>query len=227
MASPSAAQMYRFNSPEEMIGISTLSLYKNPENRGQMLKELKKFGKVEDYESIALRKDNSIFPLSLNAQYHYDKHGQIKGIEAFVRDITERKKAEQEIEYDALLLSKVNDAVIGADSNFHITYWNRGAEQMYGYTETEAIGKGSVELLRPTYATGERERIIDELNDKGASTTIISTKHREGNQIIVEVNSTQILDEYGNISGYVVVYRDITERKKAEETIKQQADLIG
>ncbi len=226
MASPSAARMYRFNSPQEMIGISTLSLYKKPESRRPMLEELKKLGKVEDYESIGLRKDNTSFPLSLNAQYHYDNQGQIKGIEAFVRDITVRKKAEQEIAYHALLLSKVNDAVIGTDSNFNITYWNKGAELMYGFTESEALGKGSVELLSPKYAPGERERIISELNDKGSSITIIHTKHQNGNEIIVEVNSTRILDEYGKISGYVVVYRDITEHKRAEETIKQQADLI-
>ena len=226
MASRSAAYMYRFGSPEEMIGISALSLYKNPEDRDQMLKELKKLGKVEDYESIALRKDGTFFPLSLNAQYHYDCQGQIQGTEAFVRDITERKKAEQEIEYHALLLSKVNDGVIGTDSNFQITYWNKGAEQMYGYTKNEAVNMGSVELLRPIYAPGEREKIITELNDKHASKTIISTKHRNGNEIIAEVNSTRIIDEYGNTSGYVVVYRDITERKRTEEIIQQQADLI-
>ena len=226
MASRSAAYMYRFSSLEEMIGISALSLYKNPEDRDQMLKELKKLGEVEDYESIALRKDGTFFPLSLNAQYHYDNQGQIQGTEAFVRDITERKKAEQEIEYHALLLSKVNDAVIGTDSNFQITYWNKGAEQMYGYTENEAVSKNSVELLRPIYAPGEREKIINELNDKNVSKTIISTKHRNGNEIIAEVNSTRIIDEYGNTSGYVVVYRDITERKRTEEFIQQQADLI-
>ena len=181
---------------------------------------------MNDYESIGLRKDNTSFPLSLNAQYHYDNQGQIKGIEAFVRDITVRKKAEEEIAYHALLLNKVNDAVIGTDSNFNITYWNKGAELMYGFTESEALGKGSVELLSPIYAPGERERIINELNDKGSSTTIIRTKHQNGNEIIVEVNSTRIMDEYGKISGYVVVYRDITEHKHAEETIKQQADLI-
>ena len=201
MASPSAARMYRFNSPQEMIGISTLSLYKKPESRRPMLEELKKLGKVEDYESIGLRKDNTSFPLSLNAQYHYDNQGQIKGIEAFVRDITVRKKAEEEIAYHALLLNKVNDAVIGTDSNFNITYWNKGAELMYGYTESEALGKGSVELLNPIYAPGEREKIINELNDKGSSTTIIRTKHQNGNEIIVEVNSTRIMDEYGKTIG--------------------------
>ena len=145
---------------------------------------------------------------------------------SFLYDVTERRKAQRQIEYHALLLRKVNDAVIGTDSNFRITYWNRGAELMYGYTETEARGKSSAELLRPTYKSGEREKIISELEHQGTSKAIISTKNRSGTEVIAEVNSTRMTDESGNTTGYVVVYRDITERKKTEESVKRQADLI-
>ena len=100
MASPSAARMYRFDSPQEMIGISAQSLYKNPEDRNHLLEQLLKQGKVEDHESEALRMDGSSFLVSLNSQFNYDNHGQILGTEAFVRDITQRK--EREVLNDAL-----------------------------------------------------------------------------------------------------------------------------
>lgn len=97
MVSPSTARMYRFDSPQEMIGQPILSLYKYPEDRRYLLEGLKKNGKVEDYEFKSVRKDSTSFWVSINAQYHYDNNGQIQGTEGFVRDITKRKKAESEL----------------------------------------------------------------------------------------------------------------------------------
>lgn len=97
MASPSTARMYGFDSAQEMIGIHNISLYKNSEERYFVLEELKKNGKVEDYEFEAVKRDGTSFWVSLNAQYHYNDDNQIQGTEAFLRDITKRKKAEMEL----------------------------------------------------------------------------------------------------------------------------------
>ena len=91
MVSPSAVRLYGFSSFNEMIGLSASSLYKNQDDRIQLISELEKNGKVDDFESEALRKDGTSFLVSLNSQYHYE-NGQIQGTEAFVRDITKRKK---------------------------------------------------------------------------------------------------------------------------------------
>jgi PAS domain S-box-containing protein len=96
MASPSAARMYRFDSPKEMIGLSAISFYKNKEERDHVMGELKKHGKLENNEIEAVRKDSTLFWVSQNAQFYYDDEGQIQGTETFVRDISKRKKAEQE-----------------------------------------------------------------------------------------------------------------------------------
>jgi len=96
MASPSAARIYGFNSPKEMIGIPVLSIYKNPEDRNLLMEKLNSKGKVEDFESVALKKDGTSFPVSINAQLRY-ANGEIRGAEAFVRDITQRKQLEKEL----------------------------------------------------------------------------------------------------------------------------------
>ena len=98
-----------------------------------------------------------------------NKNDEIIGVVQTMHDITEQKKSEQERERQAQLLNQVQDGIIGTDPNFQITYWNKGAEQMYGYSETEALGKTTKELLQPLYAPGEREKIIDELNRHGAA----------------------------------------------------------
>ncbi len=98
MASPSAARIYGYDSPEEMIGTSALSYYKNPNDRRYVLDELQKYGKIEANENEALRKDGTCFYVSQNAQFHYDNTGQIQGIETLVRDITNIKQAEKEVQ---------------------------------------------------------------------------------------------------------------------------------
>jgi PAS domain S-box-containing protein len=97
MASPSASRMFRFDSPREMIGISTLSLFKYPENRQKMREELEKHVKIKNRENKCLRNDGTTFWASINAQYYYDKKSIIQGTEAFIRDITESKNAKVRI----------------------------------------------------------------------------------------------------------------------------------
>ena len=129
MVSPSSAQMFGYNTPREMIGISYTSIFKNSYDRDPLVKKMNKYGKVDDFESEALRKDGTNFWMSVNSQFVYNEQGQIIGVEAFIRDITERKKAEDRIKYQAYLLNKVNDAIFGVDTDFKITYWNTGAER--------------------------------------------------------------------------------------------------
>ena len=107
MASPSAARMFKFNSPEEMIDKSVQSFYKNPDDRKFMLEELKNYGKIENNEFLGLRKDGTTFFASQNVQYHYYNQ-QINGTETSIHDITERKKAEEEILMRRRLLSAIN-----------------------------------------------------------------------------------------------------------------------
>ena len=106
MVSPSAAQMFRFNSTEDMIGKSAISFYKNRKDIDYVLGELKKHGKVENNVVEALRNDGTTIFASQSAQY-YHENGQIHGIETLVRDVTENKKAEEEI----LMRRRVLDAI--------------------------------------------------------------------------------------------------------------------
>ncbi len=212
-------------SREEVIGHTSLELnLLTSEERKAYVTEIHKKNSVTNYEVNVRRKDGSIINVLYSGRFIMVNGKQM--IISIGHDVTKRQKNKEEIKYQAFLLSQVNDAVIGVDSNFCITYWNYGAEQMYGYTENEALNKKSNELLRPIYAIGEREKVIKELDENGHSKSVIHTRHKNGKEIIVETNSTKILDDSGTISGYVVVYRDITERKKAEKTLQRQAKLI-
>ena len=179
-------------------------------------------------EIVRTPSQNELRYRQINASPVKDANGDIIGSVSVVRDITERKKVEREMDFQAYLLSQVDDSIIGTNSNFQIIYWNHGAEKMYGFTEDEALGKESTELLRPIYRKkGEREKIVQEIDEKGISKSIIRTRHKNGNIMVVEANSSRLSNESGATSGYVVVHRDITENKKGEEILKRQAGLIN
>ena len=119
MASPSAARIYGYDSFEEMIGTSALLYYKNPNDRRYLLDYLQKYGKIEAYESEALRKDGTCFYVSQNAQFHYDNSGQIQGTETLVRDITNLKTAEKEIQKNLEKERKLTEELSSTNEELH------------------------------------------------------------------------------------------------------------
>ena len=147
MASPSAARMYKFNSPEEMIGISAISLYKSQEDRNIMLEYLKKHGKVLNMEGEALRNDGTSFWASMNVQFIYDENGQIQGTEAFVRDISKTKKAENKIKesenYYKTIFEHTGTANVIIEEDTTISLANAKFEKLSGYSRREIEGKKS------------------------------------------------------------------------------------
>ena len=147
MVSPSAASMYGFDSPQEMIGIPAISLYKNPERRSIVLGDLKKEVQVGGFEGEALRKDGTSFWVSISIQFIYDDEGQIQGTEAFIRNITQRKKAENEIKksenYYKAIFEHTGAATVIIEEDTTISLANAEFERLSGYPREEIQGKRS------------------------------------------------------------------------------------
>src|SRR5215216_2968798 len=113
----------------------------------------------------------------------------------------ERKRAEEQIKYHARLLRHINDAVIATDDQFRITAWNRAAENIYGWTAAETMGRSIDEVL--SAGLGEEQRIqAKELlteNSSSRSERIHSTKNRQ--PVYVEENTIALTDRGGGITG--------------------------
>jgi len=210
-------------SEDELFCLSPLDLL-DAESQKRFKERIKKGLTGESIEEkveyTVLVKDGRKLSVVLNIKPTY-KDGKLDSALVIGHDITERKKSEQKLVRQAQVLNQVQDGIIVADPEFRITYWNSGAEHMFGYSQAESLGKTTQELLRPIYAPGEREKIIDELNRSGSSINTIRTKDRNGTEIIAAVRSTQIKDKTGNISGYVVTYRDVTDREKAVAALRE------
>ena len=229
MASPSAVSMYRYDSPQDIMGSKALSFYKNPEDRTYVLGELKKQGKVENNEVKALRKDGTSFIASQNAQFYFDENGQVQGTETLVRDITEQKTAEYELKVSEEkyrnIVELANEGIIIVDQSGIITYSNAKMAEMLGYTIEELIGKDVISLVDKEEVEFGQQKI--ENRKKGIQESYeIKCRKKNGEEIWFLVNATPMYDNNGKHIANMTMETDITERKKAEEALNQSQKLL-
>jgi PAS domain S-box-containing protein len=148
-------------------------------------------------------------------------------IQAIVRDVTERKQAE-ELRYRlAVIVESSDDAIISSTLDGRIASWNKGAEQIYGYTSLEAISQ-PITILVPF----ERHREVQEILERIKRGEAI--KHYESvwickdkRAIHISLTVSPIKDSKGNVTGASLIARDITELKQASEQLRQQLDFTS
>lgn len=140
--------------------------------------------------------------------------------ETLVNQIAERKRAEDALIEQAGLLDLSHDAIYVRDMNDVITYWNRGAEERYGWSREEAVGKVSHRLTQTIFPTS-LEEIAEDLLHTGRWEGELVHKKRDGTQVVVASRWSLQRDEDGNPAAILETNNDITERKKAEEEIRK------
>ncbi|HVF26558.1 MAG TPA: PAS domain S-box protein, partial [Anaerolineales bacterium] len=131
----------------------------------------------------------------------------------------DRKHAEEEITYQASLLANVSDAIVASDAQFRLTAWNAAAEEMYGWQADEVLGRTSVEILQTEFVDTDAEKMQRRITESGKWQGDAMQRRKDGTRIAVEVSSIVMRDAKGEVSGYVSVNRDITERRRVEEQI--------
>ena len=164
--------------------------------------------KFENY-SIPLQKWYSVSAYSIEEDY----------LVVTFEDITERKKAEERLSQQALMLASANDAIIGYDLESQITFWNKGAQRLYGYSAEEVLGKRGSEVLTPTYTGVSREELINRVMSAGHLEVESIRSTRDGRKLNIDTHVILLRDEKSKPIGYLAIDRDITERKQAEEAL--------
>jgi two-component system, cell cycle sensor histidine kinase and response regulator CckA len=175
-------------------------------------------GKV-NLEARGIRKDKSVFYKQLYMVSAYDDQHKFNGHYCFMKDITDRKAAEQTIHEQAALLDIASDAIFVRDLNHHILYWNQGAERLYGWTAAEAIGQSANTLLQEEAA--QIAVIMSTLLSQSAWRGEIQKVTKTGKGVIVEARWTLVRDESGQPKSILTVNTDITEKKQLESQFYQ------
>lgn len=142
---------------------------------------------------------------------------------AIVQDVTAKREAEAALNRLAAIVSSSHDAIVGWDRNKAITSWNPGAEKLYGWTESEMLGRSIAELM-PEECCAESEKICERL-DAGLPIELPDTlrRHKSGRLLEVWVSSSPIKNAAGDILGASTISRSIAEQKRTQALIRWQA----
>jgi len=154
----------------------------------------------------------------LNARQIYRKDTGTQLILLAIEDITERRLIEEKLLLVAIVQSS-RDAIIGKSLDGIITSWNRGAKEIYGYTESEIIGK-SISILVPPEMPEELTDILRKIKLGEVIERYETVRRRkDGQKIDVSITVSAINDAEGRIVGASTIARDITDRKRVEEAL--------
>jgi PAS domain S-box-containing protein len=144
-----------------------------------------------------------------------------------LRDVTERVQADAVRERLAAVVDSSDDAIISKTLAGTISTWNRGAEKIFGYTSSEAVGQPMLMLFPPDRITEETD-ILERIRHGGSVEHFETVRLRkDGTRIDVSATISPIKDRSGTIVGASKIARDITERKQAEERLAGQAEELS
>ena len=211
-------------SEDEFLRMTLLDI-RPSEEIAETLEKVSQLGAGQQASSLTThrKKDGSLIEVGI-ISYNCDWEGRQARL-VLASDITEQKKAERDLRQFAAIVESSNDAIISRTLDGIMTSWNAGAEQIFGYTSGEVIGKPITILASPNQADGPLE-VLAKINSGKCVVNFETTRLRkDGKAIVVSITVSPVKDENGEIVGASAIIRDITENKSAEERFYKAFNL--
>ncbi|MDG5997345.1 MAG: PAS domain S-box protein, partial [Candidatus Brocadia sp.] len=220
------AEILGYSAPEEVIGTKVKDIYVDQEDRRRLCEKLEKDGVWREFVSLCKRKNGDSFYAERTSNMLRDEKGNPTDIYGVFRDISERKKAEQEITESEkryrLLFDSIKEGVYqsepGPDGAF--TWVNQAGAEILGYRSPEEVIGTKV---KDVYVNpDDRIKLLEKLAKDGVWKGFVSfCKRKNGERFYMERTSNLVVDEKGKAVRIDGIFRDITERKKLEEELKE------
>jgi PAS domain S-box-containing protein len=139
---------------------------------------------------------------------------------AFLLDVTQRKRAEEALRFQARLLDAVEQAVIATDLEGTITYWNQFAGQLYGWSAEDVIGRNILDVTPAGGSRGDAAGLMAQLRTGQSWSGEMTVQRKDGSTFTAWVTDSPIYDSTGALVGIVGVSSDITARKQTEQALR-------
>jgi two-component system cell cycle sensor histidine kinase/response regulator CckA len=218
-----------YKSKEELMGMHVKDTYFNHEDRNNFMEEIGKEGFVKDFEVKLKRKDETPIDVLITANARKDDSGILLGYEGIIKDISDRKRVEEELrkseERYRTIIDNIQEAYYEIDLAGNFTFVNDTTCRDLGYTRDELMGmnnrqyedettaKKMFQLYSRVYKTGEPIKILDG--------EII---RKDGTKKTYEMSVSLIRNLEGKPVGFRGISWDVTERKHAEEALRQSEE---
>jgi PAS domain S-box-containing protein len=180
---------------------------------------------VDHFETVRQRRDGTLVPISLTVSPIRDGSGTIVGASKVARDLSRSQRIQRDALRLAAIVDSSDDAIVGKDLNSTITSWNAAAQQMFGYSAEEAIGK-SVRMLIPEDRQHEEDDVLRRIT-RGDKLEHYETvrQRKDGTRFPVSLTVSPVLNGEGVVVGASKIARDITERARADEERRRLLEM--
>jgi PAS domain S-box-containing protein len=203
-----------------LIGSDFCEYFSQPDQARQGYQRVFSDGIVRDYALAIRHTSGRLIEVLYNASVFKNEAGEIQGVFAAARDITERRKAEDKLREQAALLDLAHDAILVRDLDNRVVFWSRGAKDTYGFPAEEAVGEITYLLLHTEFPL-PLETIHSTMRERREWEGELRHIRRDGKHIVVASRWSLLRDDKGNPTAILEINRDITERKRTENQLRK------
>ncbi|MDP3035716.1 MAG: PAS domain S-box protein [Methanobacteriaceae archaeon] len=219
-ANAATAHIFHYDDVSDLKKGNILKLYKNPEDRIPLIHELQKEGRVTDYEIETISKKGKVVSVILSASLKDDV------LSGMFMDITDRKKYESKLKESEMQISvifnTVSSGIVLVDSKGSIQLANQHLSELFGFTLSELDNMSYLDLISESERKAAENSMIKLINGKTDFVHLERLYQRKDTSTFWgELTGSRILNEDGTLKGLIGVITDITDRKKADEALKE------
>jgi PAS domain S-box-containing protein len=219
-----------FNLGPPVQSLKQLAQFFTPENREGLIRRMNttvQSGEAYELELKALRTDRTSLWLAIRGEVVCDSRGQVCRLRGTMHNITARKLAEEARLKHVAIVESSDDAIVSQNLDGTIASWNSGAQHIFGFTETEAVGQ-PISIIVPPELRDENRSIVHRV-ESGERVEHYETVriNKEGKHISVSLTMSPVKDSTGRIVGISKIARDITEAKRAAQQLQKSEEMFA
>jgi PAS domain S-box-containing protein len=156
------------------------------------------------------------------------QYGDNELLLAMVEDIGARRRTEQRVTFQALLLDNVRESVVAADHQYRVTFWNKGAEALFGYPAEEALNQPLAALILPQDedSAAQWESEMSALREHGRWQGQSRRRRKNGDLLWTDIVASSVTDTSGSPHGVVAIHRDITDLRHSQLELKESRERL-
>lgn len=218
--------LFRYPERESLIGKPLLDLFDSPGEVESLLVTAGEAHEPVPFELRMKRYDGTHLWVGGMTQALRGPDGEVFGFEGAVGDITARKEAEAQVIVQTEILDQVRSAVITADMEGRITYWNKHAEVLTGWTAHEVLGRPWHEVTVPAELAQDSVGITSWMTETGHWSGEYDFLRKDGTTVPTHVVDTVISDDKGAPVAIVGIATDISDRVAAERALRESQQLF-
>jgi PAS domain S-box-containing protein len=178
-------------------------------------------------ELVNYTKTGQSYWVALNIKPIYDGNGELIHFISVERDITERKQTDQQLQQQAQIINQIHDAVITTDKHYQITYWNPGAEKLYGYTAAEMNAQPITLLSLPEHRETLPETLLEPLLSTGSYEIEMPQLKKSGEVFFARLSLSLLGNSAGEAIGVISFAIDISQHEQLEAALKAEQILLN